>query len=308
MKRFSKKAAFFAGTVALVFIVYARVFIGGEDDNFYRRFTTPPAPSLVVGSSRCAQGIVPSVVISSSLNFSRPLYNYCFTNANSPYGPYYLESIKKKLEKEKSPRKRGLFVVEVNPWILSVKQAGLSESDFREADRFIAEMEIVNHVNPNIEYILKRYNTTHYKTIYFDVIGVESSSFLKKSGWLRVDVDISERKVERRKQEKIEDYKELTEEWSLSSARVEYLGETISFLNQYGRVFAVRMPVSKEMFHLEQAYAPTFDAKVDSVVRVSGGTYLNYSASSGRYQTTDGNHLWRKAAHRFTRTLIDSLR
>jgi len=304
VRRLVVKAAFFISTIVLVFAAYARGFIGGEDDNFYRRFTGPPAPSLVVGSSRCAQGIVPPVINESALDFTRPLYNYCFTNGNSPYGPYYLESIKKKLNK----RGGGLFLVEVNPWTLSVKKPNSDEHEFREADRFIADINFVNHMNPNIEYIIKRYNLPHYKTIYFDLLDVKKATFLRESGWLRVDVDVSKEKVEQRKEKKIDSYRELAEEWSLSEKRFDYLGKTVSFLSEYGRVFAVRVPVSPEMLHLEQAYAPAFDASIDSVVKASGGTYLNFSTASGAYQTTDGNHLWRKDARRFTRTLIDTLR
>jgi hypothetical protein len=150
MTRFAKKISIFTITVAVVFTAYARFFIGGEDDNFYRRFTSPPAPSLVVGSSRCAQGIVPSVINNSSLPFARPLYNYCFTNGNSPYGPYYLRSIKKKTKGDKD----GVFIVEVNPWTLSVSEPSLSENEYREANRLIGKMEIVNSIDPNLEYIL----------------------------------------------------------------------------------------------------------------------------------------------------------
>jgi len=304
MKRFTRKILLFTSTLALVFAVYARVFIGGEDDNFYRRFTSPPAPSLVVGSSRCAQGVVPSVINKSEVEFARPLYNYCFTNANSPYGPYYLESIKEKL----SQRENGLFLVEVNPWTLSVKRQHLSEDEFREADRFVAEMKVVNYVNPNLEYIVKRYNTTHYKTIYRDLFRSESATYLNKNGWLRVNVDMSKRKVDQRKTEKLEAYKEIARTWSLSEKRFDYLGETVSYLDQQGRVFAVRVPVSTEMFNLERTYAPSFTAKVDSVVQASGGTYLDFSAASGTYRTTDGNHLWREDAHRFTQAIVDSLK
>jgi hypothetical protein len=304
MTRFAKRISLFAATVALVFAVYARVFIGGEDSNFYRRFTSPPAPSLVVGSSRCAQGIVPAVINESELQFARPLYNYCFTNGNSPYGPYYLESIKNKLERGSN----GLFLVEVNPWTLSVREKGISKNKFREANRFIAEMEIVNNINPNLEYVIKRYNKTHYRTILNDVLGREGHSFLKKSGWLRITVDMSKKKVEKRIKRKIKSYREIAEKWSLSAKRIGYFGETVSFLNEHGRVFVVRMPVSKEMLELEQTYAPTFDSTVDSVVTASGGTYLDCSEDSGQYQTTDGNHLWQNDARRFTRTMIDSLK
>lgn len=304
MNRFVWKLLFFTITATLIFIAYARVFIGGEDDNFYRRFTSPPAPSLVVGSSRCAQGVVPSVINESNLRFTRPLYNYCFTNGNSPYGPYYLESIRKKL----SEGGHGLFLVEVNPWTLSVRRSHFSEDEFREAEQFIAEMEIVNYANPNLEYIFKRYNTAHYKTIYYDIFGIDSPTYLNENGWLRVDIDMGQNKIERRKKRKISVYRKFEEKWSFSKTRLDYLGDLLTYLSKHGRVVAIRMPISKEMCQVEESYMPDFDAKMDSIVQVSGGTYLDYSTESGGYQTTDGNHLWRKDARRFTRALIDTLR
>ena len=303
MIRLAKKALFLAVTTTAVFVVYAWGFIGGEDDNFYRRFTSPPAPSLVLGSSRCAQGITPNVINGSELQFARPLYNYCFTNGNSPHGPYYLESIKKKLR----GRSGGLFVVEANPWILSVRKPGVTENEFREASRFIGEMRIVNYMNPNLEYIINHYNKSHITTVWDDVLGREGKTFLEESGWLRVDVDVNENKVEERIKGKIEAYRGLVEQWNLSSTRVSYLAETISFLREHGQVFVVRIPVSEEMLQLEQAYAPEFNSMVDSVTTKHDGVYLDYSDESGEYQTTDGNHLWKEDARRFTSRMLRSL-
>ena len=194
MIRLAKKALFLAVTTAAVFAAYAWAFVGGGEDPFYRRFTSPPAPSLVLGSSRCAQGITPTVVNESELQFARPLYNYCFTIGHSPHGPYYLESVKKKLK----GRSDGLFIVEANPWILSVRKPDATEDEFTEADRFIANMRIVNYMNPNLEYIINHYNKSHIQTILENVLGHKESMFLEESGWLRVDVDVNENKVEER--------------------------------------------------------------------------------------------------------------
>lgn len=48
MKRLLFKISVFSVSITAVFSLYAYSFIGGEDDNFYRRFTTPPSKSLIV--------------------------------------------------------------------------------------------------------------------------------------------------------------------------------------------------------------------------------------------------------------------
>ena len=304
MIRLVKKALFLAVTTTAVFAAYAWAFIGGEDDRFYRRFTSPPAPSLVVGSSRCAQGITPTVINESELQFARPLYNYCFTAPHSPYGPYYLESIKKKLRMHSD----GLFIVEVNPWSLSVRKPGMTKNEFPEASRFIARMRIVNYMNPNLEYIINHYNKSHIETIWDEISGQEGSMFLEETGRLRVDVSMDQDKIQEREKRTIERYrKRNANQWNLSSERAGYLGETISFLRQHGQVFVIRVPVSEEVLRVEQAYAPAFNSMIDSVATEHDGVYLDYSDESGEYQTTDGSHLWKEDARRFTSRMLRSL-
>lgn len=66
----------------------------GSTDPFYIRFTTPQQESLILGTSRAAQGLQPKVFDSIS---SLDIYNYAFTIGHSPYGKTYLNSIKKKI-------------------------------------------------------------------------------------------------------------------------------------------------------------------------------------------------------------------
>ena len=64
----------------------APVVLKGGVDAFYGRFTTPPAGSLVLGTSRSAQGIRLAVLTTRpGGQFEGPLLNYAFTH--SPYGP-----------------------------------------------------------------------------------------------------------------------------------------------------------------------------------------------------------------------------
>ena len=64
----------------------------GKTDPFYLRFTTDKQNSLILGTSRAAQGLLPEV-LNSKLNRD-DFFNYSFTLGHSPYGPTYLKSIK----------------------------------------------------------------------------------------------------------------------------------------------------------------------------------------------------------------------
>ena len=89
------------GAALLGLLALAPVVLKGQVDAFYGRFASPPAGSLVLGTSRAAQGIRPAV-LSAQLGsrFEGPLLNYAFTLTHSPYGPAYVRSIQRKLRPE----------------------------------------------------------------------------------------------------------------------------------------------------------------------------------------------------------------
>ena len=107
-----------AGAGALSAVLLLPVVLRGGVDAFYGRFASPPAGSLILGTSRAAQGIRPAVLAARlGGQFEGPLLNYAFTLTHSPYGPAYLASIRRKLRPEV---RHGLFIVAVDPWSLSL--------------------------------------------------------------------------------------------------------------------------------------------------------------------------------------------
>jgi hypothetical protein len=301
MVRLSFKLSLFTFTIIVIFSGYAFFFVGGGADNFYRRFTTPPSKSLIVGSSRCAQGIVPGEMEELGQGYTRRVFNYCFTILHSPYGPYYLQSIKKKLRKTKG----GVFIIEVNPWTISVREDSNPNepSTFRESQTFINNMNVVNYIQPNLEYIVKYHKGPYYKDIYFDIINQKGSSILKKSGWLKVNVNMDSSRVRKRKKSKIISYSKKSKKWQKSKTRVKYLKKLIHILETRGEAYVVRMPVSEEMLKVEKKYMPKFDSIIKDITRSTNSKYLNFIKESESYRTTDGNHLWYKDAKVYTRRL-----
>ncbi|NVK53912.1 MAG: hypothetical protein HWD85_13335 [Flavobacteriaceae bacterium] len=69
----------------------------GRADPYYRKFTTSTKHSLILGNSKGGQGLIPTEIDRILANqFQGELYNFCFTLYASPYGPSYLDAIKKK--------------------------------------------------------------------------------------------------------------------------------------------------------------------------------------------------------------------
>ena len=143
------------GTILLVAIAHIVVaFFGdGKTDAYYLRLTTPKQKSLILGTSRAAQGIFPEEFqdLIDTFNFEGPLYNFAFTALNSPYGEHYFSAIQQKLD---PAAKNGLFVLTVDPWSLSSLQSNTKNNlGGREADLFLGNLNCYT-CNPNFEYLL----------------------------------------------------------------------------------------------------------------------------------------------------------
>jgi hypothetical protein len=285
-----------AGASLLGLLLLAPVVLGGHVDAFYGRFTSPPAGSLIIGTSRAAQGIQPAVLEASlGQQFEKPLLNYAFTLTHSPYGPAYLRSIQRKL---RPTIKNGLFIVAVDPWSLSL--AG-PEGSFPEDHSFIGELHQVSQ-NPNLPY-LTRYQTKPLYRLLLDY--ATATERLHPDGWLEVNIGTDSAQVRARTARKLEDYRLLAARQHLSAGRLEALRQTIRLLKQHGRVYLVRLPVGPSLLRLEQSYQPGFDQLMRQTATALAVPYLDYSAQP--YATTDGNHLQKSASSEFSAQLSKDL-
>ena len=92
MRRFVLQL-FLISIITLSVISFIFLKADGYTDPFYIRFTTPKQQNLILGTSRAAQGIQPRFFKEM---MGVDIYNYAFTIGQSPYGPVYLKSIKRK--------------------------------------------------------------------------------------------------------------------------------------------------------------------------------------------------------------------
>lgn len=244
MKRFLNRSIIFTIPIVLFFVIFSGQ-AGGYTDPFYVRFTTPKQDNLILGTSRAAQGLQPDIF---KKILKKNIYNYAFTVGHSPFGPTYLNSIKKKLSKN---GENNVFVVAVDPWSISSTSENPNDSlNFREVGRCLGNTQIVN-MKPNYLYIL---NNLNLRSDFDKILNNENSSmFLHENGWLEISVNIDSTSFNQRINKKIETYTEVNlPRFNFSTLRLEYLKRTITFLNQYGQVFLVRLPVHEKMVTIEK--------------------------------------------------------
>ncbi|MBF9220822.1 hypothetical protein [Hymenobacter ruricola] len=285
-----------AGAALLGALALAPVVLRGQVDAFYGRFASPPAGSLVLGTSRAAQGIQPTVLAGAlGARFAGPLLNYSFTLTHSPYGPAYLRSIGRKLRPEV---KNGLFVVAVDPWSLSLSGP---EGVYPEDQSFIGQLHQVSQ-NPNFAY-LTAYQTKPLYRLLLDY--ATATERLHPDGWLEVNIGTDSAQVQARTARKLQDYRLLAARQHLSAGRLEALRQTIQFLQKHGQVVLVRLPVGSPLLALENDYQPGFDGLMRQVATQAAVPYLDYSREP--YATTDGNHLQREASGPFSQRLAQDL-
>ncbi|TVZ59165.1 hypothetical protein NA63_1690 [Flavobacteriaceae bacterium MAR_2010_105] len=299
MKRFILHSLFFL-SIFLATCLGVFSFADGSTDAFYEKFTTPKQQSLVIGSSRAAQGIIPKVM-NDSLGVS-PLYNYAFTIAHTAFGRPYYNSIKRKLD----PRsKSGLFLVCVNPWTVSSLRKYENDSlHYREEGSFIENTHFVSF-KPNIEYLMESFQSKN-----IDILtnkyrkGEYQTFFVEDDGWLRVTIESDMISIQKRTESKLKVYtKKLTQYSGLSDYRMTYLKKTIALLQQHGSVYLVRLPVNDEMLSIEQQLVPDFDSKMDQLSTHFSIPYFNSIPFRHLYSYTDSNHLDIPSAEAFSTML-----
>ncbi|SHJ10032.1 hypothetical protein [Flavobacterium terrae] len=285
MKKLIKQVFIFTFIITVLFTITLLRANNGYSDPFYKRFTSPKQESLIIGTSKAAQGLQPSAF---KKYFSKNIYNYSFTIVHSPYGIVYYNSIKKKL---KENTKNGLFILTVDPWSISSNTKNPNDSkNFTENDLCLAYTSSVN-INPNLEYIFEKFSGKYYKLFS----QTDKSMFLHDDGWLEVTAEMDSLSVTKRKNEKINTYKkENLPNFKLSEFRLKYLKKTIQFLKLHGDVYLLRMPIHPDFFKLEQKLMPQFNEVISEIVPLTNG-YLDLTTTNSKYTYIDGIHLWKES-------------
>ena len=306
MKLFVRHIFLFLSIVALLHLGLAFIADVTTDD-YYLKFSSPKQSSLILGTSRAKQGIIPSVLSSSIENRNLSIFNFSFTLKSSPFGLVYYNAIKQKIDLES---KDGCFIVTVDPWSLSKKISDVNKTP----DSLSVLFGISDFTSqPNFKYLFKQFphgwgrillNRIEKPILKYYSSQLDSSltgafSMLDNDGWLDVYTPLDSAFVKRKEAEIFESYRNKSIYQTGSESRIEYLDTIVEFLSNHGEVYVVRLPVHKKMLSIEQQYMPDFNNKISNALLKSKG-YLDFSTLDNEYSYTDGNHLTKTSAKEVT--------
>lgn len=306
MKLFVRHIILFLSIVALLHLGLAFIADVTTDD-YYLKFSSPKQSSLILGTSRAKQGIIPSVLSSSIENSNLSIFNFSFTLKSSPFGLVYYNAIKQKIDLES---KDGCFIVTVDPWSLSKKISDVNKTP----DSLSVLFGISDFTSqPNFKYLFKQFphgwgrillNRIEKPILKYYSSQLDSSltgafSMLDNDGWLDVYTPLDSAFVKRKEAEIFESYRNKSNYQTGSESRIEYLDTIVEFLSNHGKVYVVRLPVHKKMLSIEQQYMPDFNNKISNALLKSKG-YLDFSTLDNEYSYTDGNHLTKTSAKEVT--------
>lgn len=294
MKKFVFKTFLF-GLVLITSFLFVLSRANGETDAYYLRFTTPKQQGLILGSSRSAQSLMPSIFKSRC---NKSIFNYAFTGIHSPFGKIYYESIFKKLDPK---TKNGLFIIDVSPTsVSSLAENPNDEKNFRENGLMLDNTKFVN-LNPNFLYLYNEFSGKYFNLL----LHKETRTLLHKDGWLEVNADMNKSLVQKRTKGKIKSLKKnLESKYHFSEVRFNYLIKIIKLLEKHGDVYLVRLPVHTEILALENSYMPNFNKMITKISGHCKG-YLDLTPRSAEFRYTDGNHIYKPDGKRVSRIISD---
>ena len=281
--------------LVLVFVTMLLVFsrINGYSDAYYLKLTSDKKSNLILGTSKALQGIQPTVLQN---NLHKSFYNYAFAISISPYGSIYYSSIMEKLDTEDTNQ---TFILAVDPWSLSSLTKNPNDSShFREKKACLKDAR-----NPkfaiNFSYLFRYFD----ESFYF-ILKNKSTTFLHDDGWLEVTLNEDSISVNRRIAFSTSLYASKIENYHFSTLRYSYLLKTITFLQQYGSVYLVRLPVHEAMLEVENELSPNFNTIIQTAID-SSTAYFDLTSKNNDFTYTDGIHLTKESGKEVSMIISD---
>ena len=315
MNRFLRNILIASLCIVTIHIILG-LFANGSTDNFYLRFTSSKQNSLIIGTSRSAQGIHPDILDSVlNLKDNNSIYNYSFSINNSSYGKEYYNAIENKINESVT---NGLFIITIDPWAIS-SDSTLHDNEI-DINSILYSKKYYNSY-PNYEYLIKNYKkgwgNILLKRIESNILFRNQNSlskikgsftFLRKNGLLEVYTSMDSAYVKQNTQNKVHSYNISMSRNKFSKFRFLYLKKTIQLLKKHGEVYLVRMPVHTSLLTIENSFYPLFDKKMINLANSTHVAYLNFVDSSTQYSYTDGNHLYIEDAKIYSINLAERIK
>ncbi|HEY4148250.1 MAG TPA: hypothetical protein VGM41_04950, partial [Chitinophagaceae bacterium] len=163
MKSFLANCLYF-GLPVLVALIGIGFLADGYTDHYYLRYSSPRQTSMILGISRAAVALEPSI-IDSSLKKEYPginMYNFAFMLHMSPYGKVYFDAVKKKLRADAG---KAVFIVTVDPWtVANFRDEPEDEAQSREKHYGLDQGGSLSS-NPNFLYLINGYGQPYMSVL-----------------------------------------------------------------------------------------------------------------------------------------------
>ncbi|PIQ48592.1 MAG: hypothetical protein COW03_09420 [Cytophagales bacterium CG12_big_fil_rev_8_21_14_0_65_40_12] len=265
-------------------------------DAFYRRFTKHHSGSVILGTSRAAQGIEPSVLNKS---LGGDFYNFSFTMLMSSFELSYFKAIQAKTSWADYDPTR-MTIIAVDPW--SIREVlSLGPAEERIEDEYLYSYTSKwSYFRPNFKYLFN-------EKVHLSGLFATRERYVNEFGRYVIPFDTTYliNNYEKRVEEILQVYRERPRfrDSKISEYRLNSLVQIIDYCSQFGEVYLLRIPVSLEMRNLENELHAGFDDLMDEICANHKIDYLNFIQESANYQTVDGNHIWNGDVERFSREL-----
>jgi len=300
MKSYFKNSFLFVLPLILLIVAGGWIILNRfahKMDPYYLKITILHQEGLVIGTSRAAQAIEPSL-------FGN-MYNFAFTQSFSPFDSSYFDLIKRFHPIDDSKKDRivlnsngKLHLICVDPWALCSFPGDQFESS---NSSFVGKVSPPIFKNIAFSYLLK-FKPTTWKDIYSNC---RSAHYVNDGGRFVVDMDSleMEQHFKLNFQNKLiyNKKKEVYLHGSVSSKRMNYFYQIVKYLQQDGKVVLVQLPVHKELAKLEDKFAPNFDALINQFASKNQVQFINLRTYHDSVKYTDGGHIWNGDALKVSR-------
>ena len=278
---------FLFGNLCFIGFYFILSFEKGNADPIHQKLIGPKRSSFILGNSKYSQGILPSVLNEKLEKYGfQPIYNFALGVNASSYSPHYLAAIKNKLNTEGTD---GIFILGVDPYSLTLTNDLLNANPEEWPD---SSLPLAIHslfpIGPHVPYLLKWYPYPYYEILIR--YKRPANEILHSDGWLEVRVPMDTSNVNWRKSRILNSLKKNISQISLSEQRFDYLEKTISYLQNYGKVYLVRFPSDPDLMAYENSAFPDFDSKVQDLSDEYRVSYFNFIHLADSLVYTDGLH------------------
>jgi hypothetical protein len=277
------------GLFALLLHAAMIPLVDGTTLIYFHKCSSEKQESLIIGTSRASQAIMPSV-IKDSLGID--MFNFAFNGTTSPYGQVYTRAIEEKL---KANTTEGTFIVCVDPWSLRIMKDSITgEEELPEEKNILNKLHWFNGY-PNVEFILKDYNQG-WGNIAYTQWRKNSSVYGHEDGWIEVTRDINADDIAKRTIGKANGFRNSLRDSEIAQYRINEMKLLIEKLSNKGDVFLVRLPVSEAIFEIEEEFYPAFDSLITSLSATYNAPYFSMQPLHDEVVFNDGHHINRSYA------------